>query len=127
MEPTVHGGAVSFQYQTGPDGKRYAVGGEVPIDVSSVEGDPRATLAKMQQIRRAALAPASPSGQDRAVAAQASRIEAETRAALNQTEPGPDEEPSDPSRSPSAMQGTATDSSHPGSSSEPGRLIDVTA
>lgn len=64
-------GAPSYDYQRGPDGKRYAVGGEVPIDVSSVAGDPRATIAKMQQVRRAALAPAQPSPTDRRVAAEA--------------------------------------------------------
>lgn len=70
----VRGGA-SYSYQLGPDGKRYAIGGEVQIDVSE-ESDPRATKTKMQQVRRAALAPAEPSAQDRAVASMASRIEA---------------------------------------------------
>ncbi len=69
----------SFDYETGPDGKRYAVGGEVSIDTSAVAGDPQATLLKAQKIRRAASAPADPSSQDRSVAAQASRMEAEAR------------------------------------------------
>ena len=68
-----YGGAVSFTFQQGPDGRRYAVGGEVPIDVSTVPGDPQATVRKMQQIRRAATAPAEPSGADRAVAAAATK------------------------------------------------------
>ncbi|MEJ2153906.1 MAG: putative metalloprotease CJM1_0395 family protein [Desulfobacteraceae bacterium] len=42
-------------------------------------GSPDATIRKMQQIRRAALAPAQPSGTDRAVAAQAAQIEAQAR------------------------------------------------
>lgn len=70
--------AAQFQYQTGPDGQRYAVGGEVSIDVSK-EGEPEATAAKMQVVIRAALAPAEPSGQDRAVAAQAVRTASEAR------------------------------------------------
>jgi hypothetical protein len=61
----------SFDYQTGPDGRRYAVGGEVGIDTSEVPGNPQATLAKAQIILRAALAPANPSAQDRRVAAEA--------------------------------------------------------
>lgn len=65
---------VSFTYETGPDGKRYAVGGEVSIDTSP-ESDPEATLEKARQIQAAANAPAQPSGQDRAVAAQAARME----------------------------------------------------
>ncbi len=74
----------SFSYQTGPDGRRYAVGGEVRIDVSPVANDPEATIQKMQRVRRAALAPAEPSSQDRAVAAQASRTEAQARSELTQ-------------------------------------------
>jgi SprA-related family len=67
-------GGAQFTYQVGPDGKRYAVGGEVPIDVSEVPGDPRATLQKAATIRRAALAPAHPSSADLAVASQAARL-----------------------------------------------------
>jgi hypothetical protein len=68
----------SYQYQNGPDGKQYAVGGEVKIDLSP-ERSPEATVRKMQQVRRAALAPAQPSGTDRSVAAQAAQIEAQAR------------------------------------------------
>jgi hypothetical protein len=61
----------SFDYQTGPDGRRYAVGGEVSIDTSEVPGNPQATLDKALVVLRAALAPANPSAQDRRVAAEA--------------------------------------------------------
>lgn len=77
----VRGGA-KFSYQSGPDGKRYAVGGEVSIDTSPVKDNPSATIAKMQTVRSAALAPANPSGQDRSVAAAASAQEAQARKAL---------------------------------------------
>ncbi len=60
----------SYQYQTGPDGRKYAVGGEVQIDTSPGR-TPEETISKMETVRRAALAPASPSGQDQMVAAQA--------------------------------------------------------
>ena len=73
----VQGGA-SFTFQRGPDGQMYAVGGEVKIDTST-ESDPDQTIRKMQQVKRAALAPAEPSGTDRAVAAQAGKIEAQAR------------------------------------------------
>lgn len=72
-------GPARFSYTTGPDGKRYAVGGEVSIDTSKVPGDPQATLIKANRIRAAALAPAEPSGQDHKVAAQASQMAAEAR------------------------------------------------
>ena len=67
-------GGASFTFQTGPDGKRYAIGGEVQIDTSPVSGDPEATLRKAETIRRAALAPASPSPQDYSVAASAASM-----------------------------------------------------
>lgn len=63
-------GGVSYSYQTGPDGRRYAVGGEVSIDMGGA-GDPRTTVERMRQVVAAALAPAQPSAQDRAVAAAA--------------------------------------------------------
>ncbi len=72
-------GAATYEYTQGPDGKRYASGGEVSIDTSEVSGDPQATIRKMQQIRRAAGAPSEPSSQDRQVAAQASLAEAQAR------------------------------------------------
>ena len=59
-------------------------GGEVSIDTSPIPGDPEATIAKAQQIRRAANAPAEPSPQDRRVAAEASLMEADARAELRQ-------------------------------------------
>lgn len=66
-----YAGAMSFTYERGPDGAQYAVGGEVSIDVGPVQGDPQATIEKMRVVRAAAMAPAQPSAQDRAVAAQA--------------------------------------------------------
>jgi len=74
-------GGANYQYQRGPDGNMYAVGGEVKIDTSR-EKDPKDTISKMQQVKRAALAPSQPSGQDRSVAARASQIEAEARIEL---------------------------------------------
>jgi hypothetical protein len=77
-------GGPSFSYQQGPDGKQYAVGGEVPIDLSPVSGNPRATIQKAETIQRAALAPADPSGPDRRVAAQAAALAAKARQEIAQ-------------------------------------------
>lgn len=77
-----YAGAISLQFTQGPDGKRYAVEGSVPIDLSPVKGDPAATIRKMQQVQRAAVAPADPSAADRRVAAQAQRAEQQARAEL---------------------------------------------
>lgn len=71
-----------FDYVTGPDGQRYASGGDVGIDTSEVSGDPAATLRKAETIRRAALAPANPSGQDQSVAARAAAMANKARADL---------------------------------------------
>lgn len=75
-------GAIRFSYQTGPDGKRYAIGGSVSIDTSP-GSTPEETISKAQRIRAAAMAPADPSGQDRAVAAQAGAMESRARAHLS--------------------------------------------
>lgn len=72
-------GMPHYGYVTGPDHKRYAVDGEVRIDTSEVPNNPEATVRKAQTVRRSALAPTHPSGQDRRVAAQASRMEQEAR------------------------------------------------
>lgn len=74
-------GAASYVYQAGPDGVRYAIGGEVSIDVSP-GATPEETLAKAVRIRAAALAPADPSAQDIQVAANAAVMAAEARAEL---------------------------------------------
>lgn len=71
-----------YNYTTGPDGKRYAVGGHVSLDMSSIPNNPEATINKAQIIKRAALAPANPSGADRAVAASASKMEMKAREQL---------------------------------------------
>lgn len=77
-----YAGSISYQYQVGPDGKRYAVGGEVPIDVAPVQGDPQATIEKMTIVKAAALAPAEPSAQDQRVAAAASQAISSARVEL---------------------------------------------
>lgn len=71
-----------LEFQKGPDGRDYAVGGEVSIDTSPIPGDPEATAQKMRQIQHAALAPASPSSQDRKVASKAASIAAKSLSEL---------------------------------------------
>lgn len=78
-----YAGSPSYEYQRGPDGTNYAVGGEVQIDVAKIEGDPQATIEKMQTVRAAALAPAEPSGADRAIAADATQKLAAAQAELS--------------------------------------------
>ena len=76
-------GGVQLSYTTGPDGQRYATDGEVNIDLS--EGrTPQETVTKMRQVQSAALAPATPSGADRSVAALAARRELDAQAQINE-------------------------------------------
>lgn len=79
-------GPVQYSYQTGPDGKKYAIGGEVDIDTSSVPGNPEATAQKAEQIIRAAYAAADPSPQDRRVAAAAQQMLVQARQDLRSQE-----------------------------------------
>ena len=72
------GGPVSYTRTTGPDGKSYITGGEVPIHF--VAGStPEETLRNMEQVQKAALAPGDPSAQDIRVAAQAAARAAQAR------------------------------------------------
>jgi len=77
----VRGGA-SYQFTQGPDGRQYATGGEVSIDVGP-ERTPEATITKARIVKRAALAPAEPSAQDRQVAAAAGQLEIQARKELS--------------------------------------------
>lgn len=77
-----YAGAPTYSVKRGPDGRAYAVGGEVSIDASPIPNDPAATLSKMAIVRSAALAPAEPSAQDLRVAAQAQALAAQARAEL---------------------------------------------
>ena len=73
-------GVPQYDYQTGPDGRQYAVGGSVSVVMTSVPGDPEATRRSADAAERAAMAPGGPSGQDFAVAADARRMRARAAA-----------------------------------------------
>jgi|GEM_PF-543363 len=110
-----YAGAASYTYERGPDGVNYAVGGEVPIDVSPA-ATPAQTIEKAQVVKRAALAPAEPSPQDRKVASLASAMEQQARAELLQ-----EQNASQSSKNTQADQGALKPSLEPSSepSSEP--------
>lgn len=78
-----YAGSPSYTFEKGPDGVNYAVGGEVPISAPSTD-DPEATLLAAEQIKRAALAPADPSPQDRRVAAHAAQTAVSARSEILQ-------------------------------------------
>ena len=76
-------GSPNLNYTNGPDGKRYAISGDVAIDASPVANNPEATIQKLEQVQRAALAPANPSSQDLKVAAKAASSVIQARSELN--------------------------------------------
>jgi hypothetical protein len=80
-----YAGSPRLQFTRGPDGKFYAIAGEVSIDSSAIAGNPQATIRKMQQVKRAALAPHEPSSQDRRVAAEADRKMLQARQEIRET------------------------------------------
>jgi len=61
-----------YEYEKGPDNRQYAISGHVEIDARSVAGNPEETIRKLRVVKRAALAPAEPSAEDRKIAANAS-------------------------------------------------------
>ena len=60
---------ISYNYQQGPDGKMYAVGGSVRLD-TSIPNDPKAAAFKLDMLQRAASGPSHLSGADSAIASQ---------------------------------------------------------
>ncbi|NJD39750.1 MAG: hypothetical protein FIA89_15735 [Geobacter sp.] len=88
--------SASYSYTQGPDGRSYITGGEVQIDMSDGK-TPQETISRMQQVIRAALAPADPSGQDRAVAsAAASRMAEAQQEKLQAESPTAEPDPTQP-------------------------------
>lgn len=67
-------GAATYTYQQGPDGKMYAIGGEVSITMKT-GSSPEETIANARQIAAAAMAAGNPSPQDYSVAASARVME----------------------------------------------------
>jgi len=61
---------ISYNYQQGPDGKMYAVGGSVRLD-TSMPDDPKAAAFKLDMLQRAASGPSGMSGSDANIASQA--------------------------------------------------------
>ena len=76
-------GAASYTYQQGPDGKMYAIGGEVSISMKS-GSTPEETIANARQVAAAAMAAGNPSPQDHAVASSARIMENESTTAISQ-------------------------------------------
>ncbi len=113
-------GAPTFEFQTGPDGKQYAVGGEVSIDTSPVPGNPEATARKAQTIKRAALAPRDPSAQDRKVAAQAAQLEAQARQEVQTEKAEEKKEAAEPENSPSSIEESDESAANAESNNESG-------
>lgn len=89
--PYLRGGA-RYEYRVGPDGRRYAVAGEVAVDAAPVPGAPEATIRKARILQRAVAAVAKPSARDKRIAAAAARMEYQARLELEARRRREDEE-----------------------------------
>lgn len=78
-------GAASFTYQQGPDGKMYAIGGEVSISMPAAS-TPEEAIKNARQVSAAAMAAGDPSPQDFAVAASARVMEMKAQQQLAKEE-----------------------------------------
>ncbi|MDN5108208.1 putative metalloprotease CJM1_0395 family protein [Aliarcobacter butzleri] len=63
--------AINYNYQVGPDGKLYAIGGSVRFD-TSIPKDPQSAKVKMDQLQSASSSVSSLSGADASIAQTAS-------------------------------------------------------
>ena len=70
-------GPIQYVYQTGPDGRAYAVGGSVPIRTSAVGGGPEQIARAGAKLAAAAHAATNPSAADLRVAREAYRLAAQ--------------------------------------------------
>ena len=130
-------GGPSYTFQTGPDGRSYAIGGEVQLDVSAVPNNPQATIAKASQIRAAALAPANPSVQDVRVAANANQLASRARielavqrreeAKLEENKEQVDNLQVDSNKPQDVNQTSATEASQPESAVSPSAVVAASA
>jgi hypothetical protein len=75
-------GGPHYIYILGPDGRLYAVGGSIDVDLSPIPNNPEATIHKARIIRRAALAVMDPSPADLRIAARAYQMEMEAQKEL---------------------------------------------
>jgi hypothetical protein len=75
-------GAASYTYQQGPDGKMYAIGGEVSISTGGAS-TPEEAIANAKKIESSAMAASSPSSQDFSVASSARMMEMKAKQQLS--------------------------------------------
>jgi len=85
VAPEVVSGDSTFEFEVGPDGRRYAVRGETRIELPR-SGDPDQIVHDAQLALRAALAPAQVSSEDRVLAMRAAGLEARARAQIQRDE-----------------------------------------
>jgi len=65
----------NYQYELGPDGKKYVVHGEINIDADISTASEEETIEKARRVQQAALAPNDPSSKDQQSAVKARIIE----------------------------------------------------
>jgi SprA-related family len=87
-------GGASYEYEKGPDGNSYAVGGEVNISVGG-GSTPEERISNAEKAERAALAPSEPSSADKQIASEARSMATEARQELADKKSGKSESESE--------------------------------
>ncbi len=77
-----YAGQIHYEFESGPDGQKYAVAGHTEINNAEIPNSPEKNIQKMEKIIKAALAPMSPSTTDRQIAAEARQNKMESQAEL---------------------------------------------
>jgi hypothetical protein len=122
-----HAGTPTFKTVRGPDGRSYAVSGEVKIDTSEVPNNPDATIRKLEAVKRAALAPSNPSAKDRQVAAEAEAKIQQARQEKREKEAEELEKASNAGDGKGGIDGSAPSGAAASGSATPGALFNLVA
>jgi hypothetical protein len=77
------GSIPAYNFITGPDGKSYAGGGSIKVDMSPVPGNPEATLSKANTILYASMATGNPSDADKSTAEKAFTLALQAKKEIN--------------------------------------------
>jgi hypothetical protein len=122
-----HAGTPTFKTVRGPDGRSYAVSGEVKIDISEVPNNPDATIRKLEAVKRAALAPSNPSAKDRQVAAEAEAKIQQARQEKHEKEAEELEKAGNAGAGKGSIDGSASSGAAASGSATPGALFNLIA
>jgi hypothetical protein len=89
----IHALGPRFDFEIGPDGKAYAVEGDVVLDIKTEAGNPVRTAEKLADVKRALMMVPNPGPEVRRLAAEVARRELVARVAMRTDTSWPAEAP----------------------------------